>query len=477
MATQTKPGADDLKRFLDTAERALAWGGTTPGVLRLALGTVWVLALLFFLVLVVGAGQHRAALKTIADDATPSVLTAQRIKASLADMDSDAANELLGKPGANPQALKAYEDRRLQVDTSLISAAKNITYREESAFIGQVLNQLGPYEEAIARARLLHQQQNDAEAVKQYRLADEIMHRQPGDLEKDRGKILDPDRDADTIQRLGLLAAAEQLDRVNLRELDSMYNSRTSEPHATIWFRSGEMLILGFLLATLVGLQQFLYRRMHRILNPALLAATALAVGLWVYASLSFGAVSGSLRTAKTDAFDSLHFLWRARADAYDANGEESRWLLAAPTDPRQAEGYEKAFQEKAGRLVKGYLADELKNITFPGERAAAEETVAKFDRYLALDAQIRKLQNEGKHDEAVRLCIGYKPDESNWAFDQFDTALGKTIDINQHAFDDAIARGKAKLAWFDVAAAVVNLAVAGLALAGLWPRLQEYAV
>jgi hypothetical protein len=475
MATQTAPTTDDLKRLLNAAERTLDGVGTTPGQLRLGLGTVWVLALLFFLVLLADVGAHRAVLKAIAEEATPSVLIAQRIKAYLADMDSEAANELLGKPGANPQALKAYEERRLQVDTNLIAAAKNITYREEPAFIGQVLDQLAPYEEAIARARLLHQQGNDAEAGKQYRLADEIMHRQPGDLDKD--KILDPKKEEDKVRQLGLLAAAEQLDRVNLRELDNIYSSRTSEPHVTLWLMGGRLLTFGFLLGALVGLQQFLYRRMHRILNPALLAATALVVGLFLYALLSLGWVSSSMRTAKSDAFDSLHSLWRARADAYDANGEESRWLLAAPTDPRLAEGYEKAFQEKAVRLVKGHLADELKNVTFPGEKGAAEDAVAKFDRYLALDAQIRKLQNEGKHEEAIRLCIGYKPGESNWAFDQFDKALDRTIEINQHAFDDAIARGRETLAPMDVAAAVANLAVAALALAGLWPRLREYAV
>src|SRR5262249_25881790 len=125
----------------------------------------------------------------------------------------------------------------------------------------------------------------------------------------------------------------------------------------------------------------------------------------------------------------------------------------------------------------KGYLADELKNITFPGERQAAEDAVGKFDRYLAVDTQIRKWEKEGRHEEAIRLCIGYKPGESNWAFDQFDKALDQTIGINQHAFEAAIDSGRAALGGFEVAAAVVTLAVAGLALAGLWPRLREYVV
>ena len=80
---------------------------------------------------------------------------------------------------------------------------------------------------------------------------------------------------------------------------------------------------------------------------------------------------------------------------------------------------------------MKGYLADELNNITFAGELAAAEETLLKFLDYLKIDQQIRDLKDER---QAVDLCLGTQPGQSDWAFDQFDQALGKTIKINRDA-------------------------------------------
>ena len=217
----------------------------------------------------------------------------------------------------------------------------------------------------------------------------------------------------------------------------------------------------------------------------------------------SFVAVGHDLKWAKQDAFDSVGFLWRARADAYDANGEESRWLL----DPKQHETYAKAFREKVGRLVtlppgmtypqlvaavrklrlpgeiarlpqsfEGHLAKELRNITFDGEEEAAKDMLAKFGDYLAIDDKIRQLEAENKHREAVQLCTGYREGESNWAFKQFDDALEKVLKINDGEFRHAVTEGQGALPRSDVAV-VVLLAVAVLTYLGLRPRLLEYAV
>jgi hypothetical protein len=492
MATQTSLAAEDWKRVRESLARSLDRLGTTPGVLRAALGTVWVVTLLFFLVLLAGDRQYGRALQTVAQDATASITASQKIKAYLADMDSNAANELLG----NPDAVKDYEKRRLQVDHDLVEAAKNITYPAERELVEQLVNQLGQYEAAIARAQLLRRREDKPGALQAYRQAEEILHRQPDpELVKDKDRILDPDRprDRETIGRLGLLAAAEQLDRVNRQHLDRAY---AAGGQTCTWVVVGTVLLGLALLAALAAVQVFLYRRMHRVFNPALLGATAVAVGLLGYGLGSFRSASYSLKTAKQDAFDSIHALWRARADAYDANGDESRWLY----DRERADAYEKSFHEGAARLVtlppgmtyaqlvsavrgdrppdkfQGYFAAELRNITFPGEREAATDALVKFVQYVAVDDQIRELERKGDHAAAVKLCIGTKPGESNYVFDQLDQALAKTIDINDRAFTEATDRGKGALAPFSPVAAVLSLAVAGLALVGLRPRLREYA-
>jgi hypothetical protein len=476
MATQTLPVAE---RLLHIRSRV----GTTPGLLRLGMVATWVLSLLLFLLVWAGIERHQKALDTVGHDATASITAAQEMKARLADMDSEAANELLDKPDDTKHTADSYEKRRLQVTDNLIVAIRNITYPEEEPILKQLLNQLGAYEEAVGRARVLHLRGEGTAALEEYRRAHAIMA-QPGD------KISDT----------GLIAAADALDQVNDKQLVRRY---TAEQLAA-WSLLAVVVLPGLgLLGTLTALQLLLYRRMHRVFNPALLGATALAAGFLIYVVSSFAAVGRDLKRAKQDAFDSVGALWRARADAYDANGEESRWLL----DPDRHEAYAKAFHEKVGRLVTlppgmtysqlvsavynlrlpaeaarlpqgfdGHLAKELRNITFPGEEEAAKDMLAKYGTYLAIDDKIRQLETEGKHPEAVRLCTGYREGESNWAFKQFDEALGKVLKINGDEFDRAIAAGKAALAGSEPAAAVVLLAVAVLTYVGLRPRLLEFA-
>ena len=53
-------------------------------------------------------------------------------------------------------------------------------------------------------------------------------------------------------------------------------------------------------------------------------------------------------RAAKQDAFDSILALSKARAVSYDANADESRYLL----DPQRANRYEQAFLEKSSHVI-----------------------------------------------------------------------------------------------------------------------------
>src|SRR5271165_4589534 len=124
---------------------------------------------------------------------------------------------------------------------------------------------------------------------------------------------------------------------------------------------------------------------------------------------------------------------------------------------------------------TKGYLADELRNITFQGEGDTASETVKRFADYLGIDADIRKLENDGKHKEAIALCLSTSPGGSNYVFAQFDDALKKTIDINQAQFDEKIADGINAFAGFQWIHYVAALLLCGLIAAGIWPRIQEY--
>jgi hypothetical protein len=439
----------------------------TPALLRLWLAGVAVLALLFFLAVRWGVHEHRRGMKAIGYDTAPSILAAQKIRTSLADMHSNAANVLLHPPGKGERAMADYERRRLEATEAVLAAAGNVTYgEEERGPLRKLLDALGRYEASAAQAFLLH------------RRADE--------------GFLEPHREADRIMSQEILPAADALDKVNRKELDAAY---AGARRASLWAVLAVLAAGAALLGALAGVQAFLYRRMRRVVNPALAVATALTLGFLAYVLATFAGQRQALRVAKEDAFESIHALWQARAEAYDANGDESRFLL----DPQHADDYERGFRRKADRLLKppdgtsgarvieavnegqppagfeGYLADELRNVTFEGEREAAIATLTCFVRYVQIDGEIRRLERAGKHGEAVALCLGEKPGESNWAFARFDEALGQTLALNQKVFDETVERGLARLGPLDWLGPLAALAAAGLALAGVWPRLREY--
>ena len=445
----------------------------TLHLLQVGRTLILLLDALLFIAVVSATEAHRAALKTVGRDAAPSIIAAQHIKTAVAGMDVDVANELLNSPENSAPSLSNYDAERTDAATSLVTAAENITYGEaERGPIRTLQNGLAVYEDLAQRARDFHEDLKGADAK--------------GDT------ALDAYRQAETMTDRSLLPAADDLDRANDAVLETTYRSES------FWSAGSRFFILVAALAllfTLAVAQVMMSQRMHRTLNLPLLAATLL---LAVVALRGISAVSSShrdLKRAKEDAFTSIRALWRARATAYAANSEESRYLL----DPAHAAAEERSFlghaaalatepadlspeqliaAEREGHRVDGftgYLADELNNVTFHGEREAALETVAAWERYRALDGEIRRLEHAGQHARAVELCIGTQPGESDWAFARFDRALGRTLAINQGAFDAAVEDGFGDLRNLELLAGVAALVAAGLVLWGFAPRIREY--
>jgi hypothetical protein len=207
------------------------------------------------------------------------------------------------------------------------------------------------------------------------------------------------------------------------------------------------------------------------------------------------------LNVAKRDAFDSLLVLTRARAVSSDANADESRYLV----DPQRAGQYEQAFLDKSLQViglegatmptfdrqfddaVNAYTADhgdvrftgfygvEFRNITFAGERQAAEATLAAYQAYQRDDRHIRELNTSGNLHEAIRFCTSFAPGDSNAAYTAYDKALVKLTDINQRAFDGAVASGENGLRGWNLIPWIACGLVVALVLAGIRPRLAEY--
>ncbi len=153
----------------------------------------------------------------------------------------------------------------------------------------------------------------------------------------------------------------------------------------------------------------------------------------------------------------------QARHVAALPEGKTFSDVAAAATDNRGVDGFT------------GYLADELRNITFYGELEAAQQTLRNWGETATMYAKVFQLQQAGKSAEAVELCTGSGANQANRAFRGFDESLGQTLDINKHAFDEAVKQGFAALSGFEMTASLAAVLIAGLCMLGVWQRLREY--
>ncbi|WP_225731274.1 MULTISPECIES: hypothetical protein [unclassified Nocardia] len=447
----------------------------TPERLRiLAIASV---AVTVVLALVVAAYARTTGkdIDTIGHRTGPAVTATADLGFAFADMDAQLANVLLA--GADPNlagvrdaALKAFELRRVQADTDLQQATTVAGADADS--IRNLLDLFGRYQALAAKTLQL----NDIDKAPAGRPS---------------ARTLQSYRDATDAVR-NMLSIARDLTESNGNVLQHDYrHSRSATTAARVW-----SALLGVLaLALLIWLQVLLRLRHRRRVNPALAAASLLVVALMVGGFAANAAAAQRLRVAKEDAFDSLIVLRLAHSDSSDANAYESRYLLA----PERAGMYQSRFLLSSEQLAHfgahtvqeyntsldqalasyqtnkkvtfgGFLGAEAGNITSPDEQAAVDTMLTTYQTYQHDDLQIRSKTND------LPAAIAFDTGTSNYDFNQFDKALGSVIDINQHAFDAAIADSEDDLsgwtAWLPYGAAAL---IAVLVLLGIRPRLAEY--
>ncbi|MFD8706447.1 hypothetical protein ACFV1W_28235 [Kitasatospora sp. NPDC059648] len=424
---------------------------------------------------------------TIGHRAAPQATRAADLYFALSDMDAQAANLLLVGDDQDyttlrKQTLDTYEQRRNEADDDLQQAAQSAADDPAGQRAVQlVLGRLGSYEALVARAQLLEEQAGAPAG-------------------RPSPAALDAYRQASDLLRNQLLPAADQVTAANEATVDQVYAQQRAALGSGWWW----LLVVGLLaLAALFGLQRVLALRHRRVLNPVLAAATLLTGVALVTGLHLVSRTEDHLVTAKSNAYDSVIALSRARAVAYDMNADESRYLI----DPGRAAVWEQAYLEQSQAVVEldgatttgsygsrlqdalnrhradrsavpfgGFLGSELRNITFPGEQEAAERVLGAFQEYQVIDRRMRDLHDAGKLKEAITLNTGLGKGQSNYEFGQLSAAMEETITVNRTAMDAAVSATDGDLDGGTAALAGAVLAVAlGLTALGVRPRLREY--
>lgn len=428
--------------------------------------------------------SQRDGLGEIGDRDAPEVVATSDFYFALNDMDAQLANILLvgderdlGFTAAQAQTI--FDQRRRQADADLQQAAAAATDPATAATIRTVLDAFGDYESLAARTLTL----------------DGL---QPHPAGKPTSDVLAAYRLATDLLDAKLLPATRDLTNRNAAALERTYQQQHD---SAVWTRGGIIAVGAVTLILLLVLQVFLARRFQRRINPGVLCATLLCVTLVATGAWLFSAQADHLRVAKKDAFDSILALDQARALSYDANADESRYLV----DPQRAAQYQRAFLDKTlqlvdlpdatistfdqrlGAAVSAYQANnsdigwqglygvEFRNITFAGERDAAQTVLTLLQAYQLDDRHIRDLADSGQTQAAIAFCTSYQPGQSNYAFDQYDQALAALISINQTAFTTNINDADHELAGWTVVPWLVLAVLAALLGAGVRRRLAEY--
>ncbi|MFC1421102.1 hypothetical protein [Streptacidiphilus cavernicola] len=228
--------------------------------------------------------------------------------------------------------------------------------------------------------------------------------------------------------------------------------------------RRGALLlgVLGLLaLALLLWWQVDLFRRHRRILNPALLAATAAVLAVALVGGLALLSAASHVDDAVHQGYTPFSTVAQAQVVAADAEAAQSRWLV------------DDAYRPSLQATFSGLTA-ELRQLT---TGAAGSPGVARTQReYLASDGRLRELAGAGQLDQASVQLTGVT--RGQVAFSYYD--LGQQLDqlsaSSSARFDAGVAAaGDDLTGWTVIPWALLGAALL-LVLAGVRPRLAEFA-
>lgn len=448
---------DSIKDIGKIGGREMSKLRNAPGKMRALLvfcivGAIVSIGITFFVYRV-----SRNTAQAVGIDTVPSIIAAQNIKATLANAHSNAMNAMVTNEKLGGKFWNLYRSDLNSLHSQLVDASKSIAYGDaERIPLTTISSSISAYEYTVGGAVA-----NGAEiSVDQFMEANRLMQQK-------------------------ILPASTALNKVNLSQLESIYNSYDKNINIliAIMIAAG----LGFLLI-LILTQVSLFKRTHRIFNPGLLIATILFSASLIYSTSALTSIKGDLNAAKNDAFTSINAMWNAKAVAYNAKSIESLYLLHEGTGIVQTAdtinfnlSAERLVSDPkaaaAGSAFEGYLNDTLSDTTSLEEKGSANTALEQWIKYVEIDKVVHSLEYDSKHNEAIALSVGNAAGQANYVFEKFDKALGDTIKINQISFDSSIESAFKTLSLFPYIILCFLLLINAACILGMKARMDEYKV
>jgi hypothetical protein len=426
--------------------RVLGSAATTPGRLQLMLLGLLGLAVLAGLLGALAAAAAGSGTRQVAGSTEPLLVNAETIYTSLADAGATAAQAFLAgglPPPAQTARYRADVDR---AGSQLVAAAARAGGSGAAAdAVHTLATQLPVYTGLVEAARANNRQGFPVGAAY---LAQ-----------------------ASQLCRAQLLPAAQRLFTLEQGNLADGYGTARATGSVAL---AGASVVA--LLAALVAVQRLLYRRTHRVLNLALVAATVLTVALAAVLVGVFAGQHSRLSRAQSQGSDPVGVLARSRIAALQERADEALTLVGRGNGA----AYETDFQVTEKALggapgTTGLLQTAAAQANGAQQQQRVADAQAAASAYGTIHRKIRALDDAGQYDAAVALATSGDSGAATAAFARLDGALTAAIEADQATFNrlaDQADGGLAILAGFAVVAAA---AVGGLSLLGLRARLREY--
>jgi hypothetical protein len=440
---------------------------TTPEKLKKSLRLAWILTLVFAVISMLGVSEQDYATRSIGRDTANSVFAAYRMKAAIMNLDANLAEELAAKPGDNYAAFKDFEKWRGKLNEQLRLALQHSTSVEEEKILGALNQALDDYKGAIVAARTLHER-NDAAFLARYREALDILETR-------------------------IVTNADKLEALDNTHLNTVYQRQN---WISILVLIGAILSGGLLFYTLTNAQHLLREKFHRKYSLPLAGAITITLLIGGYTSFALLGSRHLLVAAKEDGYERMLPLLSASATAYEGKAAQNRWLLDDAQKPRHqalfmankealvkfsdGDNFETIIKEiKAEQPVNkgfsGLLAQGAASLNFSDEIEPTAESLKWYAVYITMDEEVRRLENNGKHEQATAFSMGSEENQSSWAFDKFDEALHRNIKITQFHFNDQIDQALWLVDWLLWTLPLFSVAIAVLVYLSVKPRLEEY--
>ncbi|MHA6760243.1 hypothetical protein [Streptacidiphilus sp. PAMC 29251] len=227
--------------------------------------------------------------------------------------------------------------------------------------------------------------------------------------------------------------------------------------------RRGALLLAGLgalALALLVRWQFDLARRHRRLLNPALLAATAAVLAVALAGALALLSAATEVDSAVRQGYTPFAVVAQARVAAADAEAAQSHWLVD--------DAYRPSLQTRFDQL-----ATQLRGLT--AGQAGSPGVARTQQEYLAADARLRALAGAGRLDQASIQLTGVTRGQVAFAAYDFSGQLDQlSVSAAARFAAGAAAADSDLLGWTAIAPALLGAALL-LVLAGVRPRLAEF--